>query len=231
MASYHFSGIAGAGMNPLAQLMRAWGHDVQGSDRALDQGKQPELAARLRGLGIALLPQDGQAVRPGLDRFVYSTAVEEDTPEMHAARALGIELVARPRLLAEVVNAGTPGIAIAGTSGKSTVTGMIAWILRQAGRPATILGGAALTGEGVSGCFAAGPTAGTVVAEACESDGTLVGYRPAIGVIHNITRDHGEVSAVRAQFAAFAANSARVLYNADCGEAAALAATLPAGQA
>jgi UDP-N-acetylmuramate--alanine ligase len=137
---YHFSGIAGAGMNPLARLMRARGHTVQGSDRALDQGKSGDLAALLRGLGITLLPQDGAAVSPGLDRFIYSTAVEADTPEMRAARALDIERVARPALLAEVVNAGRPGVAIAGTSGKSTITGMVTWLVREAGLPATALG-------------------------------------------------------------------------------------------
>ncbi len=103
---YHFSGIAGAGMNPLAQLMRARGHDVQGSDRSFDHGKSQDVAARLRGLGIALHPQDGSAVTAGLDRFVYSTAVEDDTPEMRAARTLGIERIARPALLAEIVNGG-----------------------------------------------------------------------------------------------------------------------------
>ena len=103
---YHFSGIAGAGMNPLAQLVRARGHDVQGSDRSFDHGKNQELAVRLRGLGIVLHPQDGDAVTPGLDRFVYSTAVEDDTPEMRAARALGVERIARPALLAEIVNDG-----------------------------------------------------------------------------------------------------------------------------
>ena len=152
---YHFSGIAGQGMNPLARLMRAWGHDVQGSDRAFDQGKQRDLASTLTSLGIRLVPQDGRGITAGLDRFVYSTAVEADTPEVRAARALDIERVPRPTLLAEVVNGGVPGVAVAGTSGKSTVTGMIAWILREAVRPGTVLGGAALVGEGVSGCFAA----------------------------------------------------------------------------
>lgn len=116
----HFSGIAGAGMNPLARLMRARGHEVQGSDRSVDQGKNQELAANLRRLGIERFPQDGSAVTAGIDRFVYSTAVEADTPEMRAVRALGIEMVPRPALLAEIVNTGQPGVAIAGTSGKST---------------------------------------------------------------------------------------------------------------
>src|SRR2546422_10253275 len=90
---YHFSGIAGAGMNPLAQLMRARGHEVQGSDRSLDQGKNAAIAELLAALGIELRAQDGQAITKDIDRFVYSTAVEADTPEMRRARALGLECV------------------------------------------------------------------------------------------------------------------------------------------
>lgn len=219
---YHFSGVAGAGMNPLAQLVRDRGHRVQGSDRSFDQGKNQDLAARLRALGIALYPQDGRAITPDLDRFVYSTAVEDDAPEVQAARDLAIERVPRPALLAEIVNEGRPGVAVAGTSGKSTVTGMIAYLVREAGLPLTALGGAALVGEGVAGCFVAGPVDGPVVAEACESDGTLVGYRPAIGVIHNVSRDHGEVEALRPQFSTFAARSGQLFVNAGCPEADAI---------
>jgi UDP-N-acetylmuramate--alanine ligase len=221
---YHFSGVAGAGMNPLAQLMAAWGHQVQGSDRSFDQGKNADLAARLTAARVALKPQDGLAVVPGVQRFVYSAAVEQDTPEVRAAQQLGIERLARPALLAEVVNQSGTGIAVSGTSGKSTVTGMIAWILRHTGTPATILGGAALAGEGVAGCFAVGPQGGIVAAEACESDGTLVGYKPAIGIIHNITRDHGELADLRRQFATFGAQSNLLLVNRRCGEAMAVAA-------
>jgi len=220
--SYHFSGVAGAGMNPLACLMRARGHEVQGSDRSFDQGKNREIAARLQGLGIQLAPHDGAAVTRAIDRFVYSAAVEADTPEMRAARALGLHCVSRPQLLAEVVNAGGPGIAVSGTSGKSTILGMVAWLLREGGVPATVLGGAALVGEGTGGCFIAGPAEGPVVAEACESDGTLAGYRPAIGLVHNVSRDHAELPALRPQFAAFAENCGRLLVNGACPEAAAL---------
>jgi UDP-N-acetylmuramate--alanine ligase len=219
---YHFSGMAGAGMNPLAQLVRARGHKVQGSDRSFDQGKNGDLAARLRLMGIALRAHDGTAINRGIDRFVYSTAVEADTPEMRGARDLGIELVTRPALLAEIVNGGVPGVAIAGTCGKSTITGMVAWLAREAGVPATILGGAALVGEGVSGCFSAGPEAGPVIAEACESDGTLTGYRPTVGLVHNISRDHGEVWTLREQFGIFAAGCRRLLLNAGCPEAGSL---------
>ncbi len=219
---YHFSGVGGAGMNPLAQLMRARGHAVQGSDRSFDQGKNREVAERLLALGVVIKPQDGSAITADLDRFVYSTAVEAETPEFRAARSLGLDLVPRPALLAEVVDAGRPGVAIAGTSGKSTVTGMLAWITREAGLVATALGGAALAGEGVSGCFTAGPSEAPVIAEACESDGTLTGYHPGIGLIHNVSRDHGEVDSLLPQFEAFARQSARLIVNADSPEAAAL---------
>ncbi len=82
-------GIAGAGMNPLARLMRARGHRVQGSDRSFDQGKNQAGAAHLRRLGIEVCPHDGSAIDRDIDRFIYSTAVEADTPEMRAARASG----------------------------------------------------------------------------------------------------------------------------------------------
>lgn len=219
---YHFSGIAGAGMGPLARLVRAQGHAVQGSDRAFDQGKSAEAAAQLRALGIDLFPQDGSAITGAVDRFVHSTAVEADTPEMRAARAQGIETVPRPALLAEVVNGGAPGVAIAGTSGKSTIVGMLAWLLRESGQGATVLGGAALVGEGPGGCFVAGRVPGAVVAEACESDGTLVDYRPAIGLIHNVSRDHAEVEALGPQFAVFAGQARTLFVNARCTVAAAL---------
>jgi len=219
---FHFSGIAGAGMGPLACLMKARGHAVQGSDRAFDQGKKQEIAAELSRLGIELAPQDGRAITAAIDRFVYSAAVEADTPELRAARALGLECLPRPQLLAEVVNTANPGVAISGTSGKSTVVGMLGWLLREGGIKATVLGGADFVAEGSGGCFVAGPAEGPAVAEACESDGTLVGYRPTIGLIHNVSRDHDELSALRPQFTAFARNCGKLLVGADCPEAAAL---------
>src|SRR5205823_7585483 len=106
-------GIAGAGMGPLACLMRARGDVVQGSDRAFDQGKKQDIAAQLRRVGIELAPQDGTAVTAAINRLVYSAAVEADTPELRAARSLGLDCLPRPQLLAEVVNTAAPGVAIA----------------------------------------------------------------------------------------------------------------------
>jgi UDP-N-acetylmuramate-alanine ligase len=219
---YHFSGVGGAGMSTLARLMRARGHAVQGSDRAFDAGANREAAVALRAAGVDLVPHDGRGVTAALDRFVFSTAVEAETPEMRAARAFGLTTVARPALLAELVNTAHPGVAVSGTSGKSTITGMIAWLARESGTAAAVIGGAALVGEGSGGCLVTGPVDGPVVAEADESDGTLVGYRPALGLIHNISRDHTELEPLRKQFATFAAQGARVFVNARCMEASAL---------
>src|SRR5438132_1224906 len=88
-ARYHFSGVGGAGMSPLARLMRARGHAVQGSDRAFDTGRNREAADALRAAGVELVPHDGSGITAAVDRFVFSTAVEAETPEMRAARALG----------------------------------------------------------------------------------------------------------------------------------------------
>src|SRR5262244_2658173 len=130
---YHFSGVGGAGMSPLARLMRARGHVVQGSDRAFDAALNREGADALRAAGVELVAHDGRGVTRAIDRFVFSTAVEAETPEMSAARTLGLATVARPALLAELVNGGHPGVAVSGTSGKSTITGMVAWLAREAG--------------------------------------------------------------------------------------------------
>ena len=219
---YHFSGVGGAGMSPLARLMRARGHAVQGSDRAFDAGRNGESADALRAAGVALVPHDGIAITRDIDQFVFSTAVETETPEMRAARALGLTMIARPTLLAELVNTGRPGVAVSGTSGKSTITGMLAWLARESGAAAAVIGGAALVGEGGGGCLVTGPEGGAVAAEADESDGTLVGYRPALGLIHNVSRDHTELEALRKQFETFAAQCGRLFVNARCPEASAI---------
>ncbi|MGH7403869.1 MAG: glutamate ligase domain-containing protein, partial [Candidatus Rokuibacteriota bacterium] len=102
------------------------------------------------------------------------------------------------------------------------ITGMVGWLTREAGMAATVLGGAALADEGTTGCFLAGPADGAVAAEACESDGTLTGYHAALGLIHNISRDHGEVEALRPQFETFAKRCGRLLVNSASPEAAEL---------
>lgn len=221
----HFSGIGGAGMNPLAQLMQERGHSIQGSDRAFDNGKNLVVADILKDKGIELFPQDGTALNDNIDLMIYSAAVEQQTPEMLRAKELKITCQSRPHLLAELVNNAKPGIAVAGTSGKSSVVGIITWIMRSLNMPISVLGGAALAEKNAShmGCFQAAAEDQPLLAEACESDGTLVAYKSGIGLIHNITRDHDELSELREQFAQFANQSSCLMYNSTCEETARLA--------
>jgi len=141
--SYFFCGIGGSGMLPLAAIVRGRGAEVSGSDRALDQRRTAAKFDYLRGLGIELYPQDGSGLRPG-QILVASAAVEESVPDVRAARGLGLERITRADLLSRLFNAAGTGIAVGGTSGKSTVTGMIAWILHQAGLEPTVMNGAVM---------------------------------------------------------------------------------------
>ncbi|TVR12543.1 MAG: hypothetical protein EA401_08800 [Planctomycetota bacterium] len=213
----HFSGVAGAGMNPLARLLAHRGMAVSGSDRALDQGQCGEVATLLRDAGVVLFPQDGSAIGEDVQRLVHSTAVERDTPEMAAAQERNVLCQSRPALLAELIAQAQPGVAVAGTSGKSTIVGMVAWIAEVLAAPLTVLGGASLAKQGAShmGCFAAAGVDAPLLAEACESDGTLVGYHPGIGLIHNISRDHNEITELQQQFHTFAGHCDHVLYCSD----------------
>src|SRR3546814_5663004 len=143
-SSYFFCGIGGSGMLPLAMILRAQGFAVSGSDRSLDQGRTPEKFDFLRAQGIALFPQDGSGlVSPG-QILVTSAAVEETVPDVQAARRIGTEQITRPQLLARLVNAAPLSIAVGGTRGKSTTTGMIGWILHRAGRNPPVMNGAVM---------------------------------------------------------------------------------------
>ena len=135
-----------------------------------------ETAALLRGEGIALVPHDGAAIGAGLDRFVYSTAVEAETPEWRAARALEIPMLPRPALLAELVNAGRPGVAISGHLRQEHVTGLVAWLVESGGRPATVIGGA----PGSARALRAGSRPGPRMARRSPRRASRTGPSPAI---------------------------------------------------
>src|SRR6266702_4838546 len=139
---YFFCGVGGSGMTPLALIVQAGGGQVEGSDRALDQGRNAAKFDFLRTRGVRLHPQDGSGVRRTDQILVTSTAVEDTVPDVQAARRIGAAVTTRARLLAELFNASGRGIGVAGTSGKSTTTGMIGWILHRAGRSPTIMNGA-----------------------------------------------------------------------------------------
>lgn len=209
---FHYAGLGGSGMSAIAQFQAMTGGRVSGSDRAFDNGERAALRAQFEALGIAVFPQDGSGVAGDCAALVVSTAVEEQVPDYAAAKTQEIPVVHRSEMLAHFVSA-YRSIAVTGTSGKSTVTGMTFEILRGAGRdPSVITGGdlPALQAEGLIGNARAGAS-DLLVVEADESDGSLVRYAPAIGVILNLQRDHKETDEVAAMFATLRARTRETL--------------------
>ena len=204
----HFAGVAGSGMSALAQFVAMKGGRASGSDRSFDRGERPEARAQLEALGIAIHPQDGSGLSGDCAALVVSTAVEEAIPDVAAARRIGVPVLHRSELLAHVV-ARYRTVAVTGTSGKSTTVAMTFEILRGAGRdPSVITGGelVALQREGRWGNTWAGAS-DLLVMEADESDGSVVRYHPAVGVILNLQRDHKEMDAVAEMFRTFRAQA------------------------
>jgi UDP-N-acetylmuramate--alanine ligase len=198
---YHFSGVGGSGMAPLALLAASLGADVTGSDRNHDRGVALPIFDHLARGGVRLLPQDGSAVHVGLDAVVYSTAVERTNPDFNAAERLGVTLVRRGSFLASIA-AARRAVAIAGTSGKSTVTAMTAHVFLRAGLDPSFLGGGAavdLAGAVPPGSLRLGGSEWFVV-ETDESDGSVAEFAPAVSVLTNLSRDHKEVAETAANF-------------------------------
>lgn len=233
-ASYFFCGIGGSGMLPLALIVQAQGARIEGSDRALDQGRTPEKFDWLRAHGVTLHPQDGSGVtRP--DQIVVATgAVEETVPDIGAARRVGAAIKTRPELLSELFNAAPTSIGVAGTSGKSTITGMIAWILHQTGRDPTVMNGAVMNNfADADHPFASALIGGSdlFVSEVDESDGSIARYVPTVAVVSNISLDHKSMEELRDLFGGFVQRAATAVLNLDNPETAALAQDLAPGKA
>jgi len=220
-------------MLPLALILRAQGHEVKGSDRMLDQGRTAQKFDFLRARGIALFPQDGSGLTHPDQILVASTAIEETVPDVQAARQLGIPRMSRADLLSGLFNAAPTSIAVAGTSGKSTTTGMIGWILQRTGRRPTIVNGAVMknfvTADSPFASAAVG-NSDLFAAEVDESDGSIALYNPTIAVLNNIALDHKSLDELRTLFRDFVARAGTVVVNLDNAETAALAAELPPGK-
>jgi UDP-N-acetylmuramate--alanine ligase len=198
---FHYAGLGGSGMSALAQFQVMSGGRASGSDRAFDRGERAAGRAQLERLGIQVFPQDGRGLSDDCVALILSTAVEEQVADVAAARVLGIPIVHRSELLAYFVSR-YRSIAVAGTSGKSTVVAMVFEILRDLGRaPSVITGGELLMlqRERLWGNAWHGAS-DLLVVEADESDGSLIHYLPAIGVVLNLQRDHKEMDEVAAMF-------------------------------
>jgi len=224
-----FSGIGGSGMLPLASIVRASGARVAGSDRSLDAGRTPHKFDYLRSLGIQLFPQDGSGLQEGMT-LVTSAAVEPTVPDVVRARELGLEHLTRPEFLAQLLNEAHHSVAIGGTSGKSTVTGMVGWILHACHRQPTVMNGAVMKNFVTPSAPFASALVGDpelFVSEVDESDGSIAHYRPEIAVLTNVSLDHKEMEELRRLFAGFLLQARKAVLNLDDPETRALAEAVP----
>lgn len=211
-------------MLPLALIARARGAQVAGSDRSRDQGRSPDKFAWIEAQGIALHPQDGSGIGEG-QIFVASAAVEDSVADAAQAKAWGLARMTRADLNAAFFNAATRGIGIGGTSGKSTVTAMVAWLLHSAGLAPTVMNGAVMrnfASDDAPFDSALIGGAATYVSEVDESDGSIALYRPDIAVVTNISLDHKSLDELRQLFGDFAARARTAILNADDADSAEL---------
>lgn len=223
---YFLCGVGGSGMLPLALILKAGGNLVSGSDRALDQGRTAPKFDFLRSRGVSLFPQDGSGVVTADQIVVASAAVEETVPDLRAATRLGARRMGRAELLASLFNAAQTPIGVAGTSGKSTTTAMIAWILHAAGADPTVMNGAVMKNFASGDALFASALVGlgpVFVSELDESDGTIALYQPKVAVLNNISLDHKSMDELRILFGDFIAKADAAILNLDNEETMRLA--------
>jgi UDP-N-acetylmuramate--alanine ligase len=220
-SSYFFCGIGGSGMMPLALIVRARGAEVAGSDRSLDHGRTSDKFDWLKAQGIVLFAQDGSGISSASQTVVASTAVEDSVPDIVRATELGCTRQSRADLLAELFNVSVQGIAVGGTSGKSTVTGMIGWIFHALGRSPTVMNGAVMKNFASADSPFASALVGNgdvFISEVDESDGSIALYRPDIAVLNNIALDHKSMEELRQLFGDFVGRARVAVLNIDNDE-------------
>lgn len=197
----HFVGIGGIGMSGIAELMASLGYQVQGSDRSDGANIR-----RLRAKGIPVVIGHAAENLGDAQVVVISSAVKPDNPEVVAARKLLIPVVRRAEMLGELMRLKW-SIAVGGTHGKTTITSLIAQVLDAAGLDPTVVNGGIINAWGSNARHGSGDW---MVAEADESDGTMVKLPATIAVISNIDPEHmdhyGTFEALREAFVSFATN-------------------------
>ncbi|HEX2957436.1 MAG TPA: Mur ligase domain-containing protein [Chitinispirillaceae bacterium] len=212
----HFIGIFGSGMSALAQYLRYSGCEITGSDRFLFSNDTAKIKSYLLEIGCSLFEQNGSGIDRSTDAVCISTAIENDNPDIKVASELNIPVVHRSDLLAAVIKQ-KKTIAIAGTSGKSTVTAMVFEFLQYCGKKPSLISGASLLRlekEGSIGNAFAGES-DLLVVEADESDGTLVKYQPYISLFLNLSKDHKPIPEIKTLFSKLSDQSQYVFKNGD----------------
>jgi len=199
-----FIGVAGTGMSAIAQYLQGVGKNVSGSDRYFHPDEPNEIKDKLEAEGIRCFLQDGSGITASTDLVVASTAIEDTVFEVKKAKELNIPILKRSEVLA-LITESKKTIAVGGTSGKSTTSAMIFDILQYAGLEPSIISGAGLTSiirEGKIGNAKVGKGDWLVI-EADESDGSIVKYKPEIGLLLNIDKDHQEIDELIEIFSTF----------------------------
>jgi UDP-N-acetylmuramate--alanine ligase len=198
----HFVGIGGAGMSGIAEVLKNQGYEVSGSDI-----KDSPVTGRLRAMGVEVQIGHREANSAKADVVVVSTAVDENNPEIAAARSRRVPIVPRAEMLAEIMRY-RHGIAIAGTHGKTTTTSLIASVLGEAGLDPTFVIGGKLNSAGTNAQLG---DSRYLVAEADESDASFLHLTPVISVVTNIEADHmdtygGDIEKLKQTFVDFLHN-------------------------
>ena len=209
-----FIGIAGVGMSAIAQYLKGIGMEVSGSDRFFAPDEYNEIKEKLEAEGIHCFLQNGEGITATTDLIVASTAIEDTVMEIQKAKELGISIIRRSELLA-MIALSKKTIAVGGTSGKSTTSAMLFDILEYAGLDPSIISGAGLTNlikKGKIGNAKVGKGDWLVI-EADESDGSIVQYKPEIGLLLNIDKDHQEIDELMRVFGEFKKNSKKFIVN------------------
>jgi UDP-N-acetylmuramate--alanine ligase len=195
----HFVGIGGIGMSGIAEVLLNLGYEVSGSDLGAS-----DITQRLDDLGAAIHRGHNGANIGNADVVVTSTAVRPDNPEVLAAHSLGIPVIPRAEMLAELLKMKF-SIAVSGSHGKTTTTSMVATILAHGGLDPTMVIGGKLASIGSNARLGDGEV---IVAEADESDGSFLKLSPCLAVITNIDREHldyyRDVEEIREAFLRFA---------------------------
>ncbi|RLV55918.1 UDP-N-acetylmuramate--L-alanine ligase [Aeromicrobium phragmitis] len=207
LGTVHFVGVGGAGLSAIARIMAQRGVRVQGSD-----ARESAVIEALRAEGITCFVGQDAAHLDGVDTVVASTAVREDNPEIIAARRRGLRLWPRSAGLASLMTPPITTVAVAGTHGKTTTTGMLTCALVGAGADPSFAIGAEVPALGTNARAGADPV---FLVEADESDGAFLHYAPAGAIVTNVDADHldmwGSVEAYEQAFDDFVATVGRFL--------------------
>ncbi len=201
----HFIGIGGISMSGLAEVLLKAGFTVSGSDSS-----DSALLDHLRSLGATVyIGQRAENITPGINVVVYTAAIHENNPELRAAKNANLPLLTRAELLGEVMDNYRTSVAVAGTHGKTTTTGMDSHIMLAGGLDPTVSVGGIL--PSIGGNIRVGETE-YFLAEACEYTNSFLSLRPRISVILNVDADHldffKDLDDIAASFNQFAKNTA-----------------------